>query len=212
MSNNPPLGTCPAAQAPSISSLPTIRFPSLALVQQFHNVPIQPIPLQFLIRHSLRPRNPPATLFRPAGTLEWLIHLPLGTGVKEGQGITSPQGLVVDDAHLHAGHVEDERGVARVVAEDQVGVQLDVGVAAGLDAGVPLGAGGGAGDWGEDRPRWERDERVGTAAEGFGATVHAQAIGMSREGFGDGDGGRHCNCSLFVWKGFEREKVELMEV
>lgn len=71
-------------------------------------------------------------------------------------------------------------------------------VASGLDAGVGFAAGAGACDGGEDGARGEVDERVGAAAKGFGAAIDAQAIGMSREGFGDGDRGgnrvcrRHC--------------------
>lgn len=136
-------------------------------------MPIQPIPIQFLGRHSLRSRDPTSTFTRTTGTLERLIHLPLRTGIKESQRIASLERLVVHDTHLHAGHVEDERGRARVVAVDQVRVEFDVGVPSRLDAGVGLGARGGAGDGGEDGARGEIDERVGAAAEGFEAAVYA---------------------------------------
>ena len=113
---------------------------------------IQPIPLHLLVRQVLRPGYPPLTNILPPSTqtLKRLIHLPLGTRVEERERIALPQRPVVDDAHLHAVHVEVQRRGAGVVDEDEVRVELDVRVAAGLDRGVGFGGRGCGGDFGED--------------------------------------------------------------
>lgn len=82
----------------------------LVLIQQFGDVAIKPIPIQLFGGHGLGPGDPasadPVTC--PAGTLECLVHIPLGAGVEEGERITCLQRLVVHDPHLHAAHVEDQ--------------------------------------------------------------------------------------------------------
>lgn len=82
----------------------------LAFIQQFGNVAIEPVPIQLVGGHRLGSGDPasanPVTC--PAGTLEWLVHIPLGAGVEESEGITCLQRMVVHDPHLHATHVEDQ--------------------------------------------------------------------------------------------------------
>ena len=118
---------------------------------------IQPIPLHLLVGQMLRPGYPPFTdpLPRSTETPERLVHVPLGTRVEEREHVALPQGPVVDDAHFHAVHVEVQRRGAGVVDEDEVGVELDVGVAAGLHGGVGFGGRGCGGDFGEDGARRE---------------------------------------------------------
>lgn len=145
-------------------------------------MPVQPVPLQGFRGHAGRTTDPPLALLRPTGTLKGLIHVPLGAGVEEGKCVADFQWLLVDHAHFHAGHIEDETGRAGMVTEDQVRVELDVAIAAGLDAGVgPLGRGG-AGDLGEERARGEFDEGLGAAGECLGAAVDVETVGMGRRG------------------------------
>lgn len=139
---------------------------------------IEPIPLQNLPTQPLGPLNNTLTPLRTTSTLKRLVHLPLGAGVEERQGVTDLQSPVVDNTHLHARHVEVQRRLARVVAEDQVGVELDVAVAAGLHGGVGLFPGGGGGDFGEDGAGGERDFGDGAAGEGFGAADDAEETGV----------------------------------
>lgn len=155
---------------------------SLALLQHLLNVRVHPILAQCLGRHVRGTTDPAFALLRTAGALERLVHVPLGTGVEEGEGIADAQRLLIDDAHLHATHVEDEAGGAGVVAEDEVGVQLDVAVATGLDAGVGLFGGGGADDLGEEGAGGEVDQSSGAAAEGFDAAIDIETVGMRRRG------------------------------
>lgn len=143
---------------------------------------IEPVSVQLIIGHGLGSRDPASadSITRPAGALERLVHLPLGAGVKEGEGVACLERTVVYDAHFHAIHVEVQSRCAGVVAVDQVGIELDVAVRTGLHAGVGLRAGCSRGDLGKDSTRGEVDERSGPTSEGFGASVDAQAIGMGR--------------------------------
>lgn len=171
---------------------------SLAPSQQLRDVFIEPVSVQLIIGHSLGSRDPASagSITRPAGALESLVHLPLGAGVEEGESVACLEGTVVRDAHFHATHVEVQRRCAGVIAEDQVGIKLDVAVWTRLHAGVGLLAGCSRGDLGEEGTRGEVDERSGPTSKGFGASVDAQAIGMGRSwksGRGDGIGGwGHC--------------------
>lgn len=166
---------------------------SLALVQQPRNVWVQPVFMQHFRLHRLGPGDPAPALLRTAGTLEGLVHLPLGTGVEEGEGVALLQGPVIHDANLHARHVEDQRGRARVIAEDQVGIELDVGVAAGLHAGVGLDARSGRGDFGKECAGGQIDEGNGAAAKGLGTAIDVQSIGMGRD--------RRCDGSQWLLEG-----------
>lgn len=152
------------------------------LFAQVRNVVIEPVALQFLCGHGLGPRDPASadSFTCSAGTLECLIHVPLGAGVEEGEGVAGLQWPIIHDAHLHTAHIEVQGGCARVVTVDQVGIELNVGVGASLHAGVCFRAGSGRGDLGEDSPRGEINKRVSPASEGFGAAVDAQTIGMGR--------------------------------
>lgn len=156
---------------------------------------IQPVSLDRISSHLSRTRDPTPADALPSTTraLERLVHLPLGAGIEESEGVTLVQRTVVDDADLHAGHVEDEGGVAGVVAVDEVGVELDVGVAAGLDARVGLFGGGGRGDFGEEGAGGEGDERDGAAAEGAGFAVDVEDGGVGWWGdFARGEGRGVC--------------------
>ena len=141
---------------------------------------IQPVSLQLLGRHVLCPANPAFTDIRgrTADTLERLGHLPLGTGVEEGQDIAFGQGPVVDDPHLHGVHVKDQGRIARVVDEDQVGVELDMRVAAGLHRRVRLGTGRGRGDLGKDGSGGQRGLRDRPAGEGLGTAMDLEERGV----------------------------------
>lgn len=83
-----------------------------------------------------------------------------------------------------------------MVAEDQVGVELDVGVRTGLDGGVGLGARGRGGDLGEEGAGGQVDEGDGAGPEGLGAADDLDQAGV-RGGRGLGlDGGlRVCVCN-----------------
>lgn len=138
------------------------------------NMRVQPVPLELVVGQAARPANPPLTnaVAGTTKTLERLGHVPLGTGIEEGQDVAFAQRAVVHNPHLHAVHVEVQRRRARVVDEDEVGVELDVGVAAGLHRRVGLGGGRGGGDLGEDGAGGEVRLRDGRAGEGFRAAVH----------------------------------------
>lgn len=141
---------------------------------------IQPVPRQPLPPHGLRPRNQAIahTLPRSTRTSKRLIHLPLRAGVEKGQRITPLQRAAVDDAHLHLVHVEVHRRRAGVVAEDEVRVQLDVGVPARLHRSPCFLARRGFGDLGQDGAGREVDERDCPAAEGFGASDDLDEVGV----------------------------------
>lgn len=118
----------------SINPVPTWTYRlicrSLPLLQQSHNVVIQPVSLQFLLGHVLGAGNPSSADLVPSAAVavEGLIHLPFRARVEEREGVTFLQRPVVHDTHFHLAHVENERRVAGMVAEDQVRVQLDVRV------------------------------------------------------------------------------------
>lgn len=82
----------------------------LGLIQQFGDMAIKPIPIQLFGGHGLGPGDPTSAdpVPCPAGTLECLVHLPLGAGVEEGERITCLQRMVIHDPHFHAAHVEDQ--------------------------------------------------------------------------------------------------------
>ena len=84
--------------------------PSIGLLVQFRDVVIKPVPVQ-LVGHVLGPGDPASAdpVPCPAGTLECLVHVPLGAGVEEGEGIACLQRTVVHNTHLHAAHVENQR-------------------------------------------------------------------------------------------------------
>lgn len=158
---------------------------SLALIQHLDNVSVQPVPLQGLRGHAGGTTDPPLALLCPTGALKRLIHVPLGAGVEESEGVADLQWLFVDHAHFHATHVEHETGRTGVVAKDQVRVELDVAVATSLDAGVGLLGRGGAGDLGEEGARGEIDEGLGATGECLGAAIDVETVGMSgRRQFG----------------------------
>lgn len=154
---------------------------------------IQPIPLHLFGRQILRPGYPPFTDTLPSSTqtLKRLVHLPLGTRVEEREHIALPQRPVVDDAHLHAVHVEVQRRGAGVVDEDEVRVELDVAVATGLDGGVGFGGRGCGGDFGEEGAGGEGGLGDGRAGEGLWAVLDLEDVGM---GWFD-CGGRACSCN-----------------
>ena len=58
-------------------------------------------------------------------TREGFLHVPFGTGIEEGQSIPSLQWFVVGNPDLEFGHVEQQGWTARMIAEDEVGVQFD---------------------------------------------------------------------------------------
>lgn len=162
------------------------------------NVRIQPISLPILLLQILRPRNPPLTNpVLPTNTLKRLNHLPLRARVEEAEHVTLAQRPVPHHAHLHAVHVEDERGVAGVVDKDEVGVELDVRGAAGLHGGVGFCGGGCGGNFGEDGAGGEVDEGDGRAGEGFGAAVDEKTVRVGRLFFG-------CSCSCSSCSGCGR--------
>lgn len=141
---------------------------------------IQPISLQLRERHILGPANPAFTHIagRTTHTLEGLSHLPLGTGVEEGQDIALVQRPVVDHPHLHGMHVKDQRRIARVVNKHQVGVELDMRVAAGLHRRVGFGTRRGGGDFGKEGSGWQRGLGYGPAGEGFGTAMDLEERGV----------------------------------
>jgi hypothetical protein len=149
---------------------PTSR--SVALPQQLPYVLIQPIFLQSLPRHLPRPINPPFTPGRTTCTVKWLIHLPFRRWVEERQCVPFLQWTVIHHPNLALVHVKDNGGRARVVAEHQIGIELNVLGARYLHGGVPLrGDRGGPGDAGEESTGGEIHEGECTGAKGFGAAV-----------------------------------------
>lgn len=175
-------GACPRhlPQTPQLALMLCCQFSSLALIEHLDNVPVQPVSLQCLAFHAGRTTDPTLALLCPAGALKWLIHLPLGAGVEEGERIAGLQWLVIDHAHFHAAHVEDETGRAGMVAIDKVRVEVDMAVATYLDARVGLLGRGGAGDLGEQGAGGEIDEGHCAAGECLGATIDAETIGVRR--------------------------------
>lgn len=152
------LNVYPHTSPPSLAS--SLAHNPLDLRRSLHvdNMRIQPIPLQFRIRHILRPTNPPFThpvTSSTTHTLERLSHFPLCTRVEEAQDIPLLQGPVVHDPHFHGVHVEDQRRRARVVNKHQVGVELDVCAAAGLHRRVGFRARRGSGDFGKQAAGWQ---------------------------------------------------------
>lgn len=150
---------------------------AVSLLQQLNNVLIQPISLQLLSRHVLGSVNPSFAVVRTAIALERLIHLPLRAGVKEGHGLAFPERPVVHHPDFHLGHVEHHGRTARVVAVDEVGVELNVLGAVDLHRGVSLlRDDAGTGDAGEQGARGQGDARDGTGCEGLVAALHVQSV------------------------------------
>lgn len=133
---------------------------------------IQPILLQSLPRHLFRAVDPPVARGCTARTIKRLIHLPFRGGIKERQDTPFLQGTVIDHANLHLVHVEHDGGRAGVVAEHQIGVELDVLGARDLHGGIALrGDQAGAGDGCEQGAGGEVHERECTGPEGFGTAL-----------------------------------------
>ena len=61
---------------------------------------------------------------------EWLMHIPLGAGIEEGQSVASLQWPVVGKPDLELAHVQNQGWMARMVAEDEVGVEFDTAAVA----------------------------------------------------------------------------------
>lgn len=75
-------------------------------------------------------------------------------------------------------HVEDQRRRARVVDEYQVGVELDMCVAAGLHGRVRFRTRRGCCDFGKEASGWERSLRYRPAGKGFGAAMDVEEGGV----------------------------------
>ena len=117
---------------------------ALPLPEQRPDVVAQPVPLQHLSGRLLRAVDPAETLAGAARAAKGLRHLPLGAGIEEAQLLAGGDGAGAPDLQRtgdgsprRAGQAvcrqrrrdEAHVGVARVVAVEQVGVELDVGVA-----------------------------------------------------------------------------------
>jgi len=170
---------------------------------------IQPVPLQRLLTHILGPRDPSQTfsLPRTTSTLKRLSHIPLRTGIKERKRVPLLQRPVVHNSDFHVVHIEDERRRAGVVDEDEVGVELDVGVWAGLHGGVGFGGRGCSSDLGEQGASGKVGLGDCGAGEGFGAAVDVEEVRVGFDGWGGGGGtgGFDCHwrhfgdCREFKW-------------
>ncbi|KAL8795217.1 MAG: hypothetical protein Q9195_002228 [Heterodermia aff. obscurata] len=68
---------------------------------------------------------------------EWLIHIPFGAGIEEGQSVPSLQWSIVGNPDLELAHVEHQGWTARMVAEDEVGVEFDAAAVAVILNGGP---------------------------------------------------------------------------
>lgn len=169
--------SCTHVQYPSVAR--TRRQGSSLLGQASDDVIVQPVLAQRRGVHARGAGDP--TLAAPAGgaarAAERLRHLPLGARVEEGEVVADGEGAVAGDADLEAGHVELQARRARVVAVEQVAVQLDVGVARGLHGRVgPAVRRGRRRDVREVRARREGDEGDGAGGEGCRAFGHLEEV------------------------------------
>lgn len=67
----------------------------------------------------------PGTAVSRAFAREWLMHIPLGAGIEEGQSVPSFHWSVVGDPDLEFARVENQGWTARMVAEDEVGIEFE---------------------------------------------------------------------------------------
>lgn len=140
---------------------------------------IEPIPAEDIIAQVLCSLDLAHTLWRAAVALERLLHVPLGAWVEEGQVRVFLQGPIVNNADFHAVHVEHDAGVAGVVAEDQVGVEVNVRVLPSLDSGKgAFGSVCGSGDLREDLPSSEGLQGYGARSKVPCAQLYKEQIGM----------------------------------
>lgn len=110
-------------------------------------------------------------------TLEGLHHRPLGAGVKESEFVADGKRPVVRHSYLEAGHVEDQGGLARMVAVNQIRVQFNPGVGTIGHGGIGgLGGGRGSGDFGEEGSCRESNEGASRGLEGSVTFDDLQAI------------------------------------
>ena len=157
---------------------------------------IQPILLKQGWFDIARSRDYAQALAAPTLALEGLRHRPLADGVEPSEFVADGKRPVINHANLEASHVEDQGGLARVVAVDQVGVEFNAGVGTIGHGGIGgLGGGRGGGDFGEQRSCRESNEGASRRLEGLVTFEDLQAIRVARLLPGRVEFG-HCACGL----------------
>ena len=138
---------------------------------------IQPIPLKQSWFDIARSRDYAQALAAPTLALEGLRHRPLADGVEPSEFVADGKRPVINHANLEASHVEDQGGLARMVAVNQIRVQFNPGVGTIGHGGIGgLGGGRGSGDFGEEGSCRESNEGASRGLEGSVTFDDLQAI------------------------------------